>query len=86
MYNHLYYLHTKYRCYQFEFEFSFLSFSINRSRSHSKGSLFAVGGKQSPIGQKTSTSLDTPNSHPGSRRCSRPSIVLEPDPEIYGAY
>ena len=56
-------------------------FHDRQSRSHSRGSLFAVGGiKNHP----SSNSLDTPSSHPGSRRCSKPSILVEPDPEIYG--
>lgn len=54
-----------------------------QSRSHSRGSLFAVGGiKNHP----SSNSLDTPSSHPGSRRCSKPSILVEPDPEIYAQF
>ena len=54
---------------------------FRRSRSQSRGSLFAVGGSKN---HPSTTSLDTPNSHPGSRRTSKPSILIEPDPEIYG--
>ena len=58
----------------------FIAF-CRRSRSQSRGSLFAVGGSKN---HPSSNSLDTPNSHPGSRRTSKPSILIEPDPEIYG--
>ena len=54
---------------------------FRRSRSQSRGSLFAVGGSKN---HPSTTSLDTPNSHPGSRRASKPSILIEPDPEVYG--
>ena len=58
----------------------FIAF-CRRSRSQSRGSLFAVAGSKN---HPSSNSLDTPNSHPGSRRTSKPSILIEPDPEIYG--
>jgi len=54
-----------------------------RSRSQSRGSLFAVGGSKN---HPSTTSLDTPNSHPGSRRASKPSILIEPDPEVYAQF
>ena len=59
----------------------YISLCFSRSRSASRGSLFAVGGGKN---HPSTTSLDTPNSHPGSRRTSKPCILLEPDPEIYG--
>lgn len=60
-----------------------LYFHLSRSRSQSRGSLFGAGGNKNST---STTSLDSTNSHPGSRRVSRPSILVEPDPEIYGEY
>lgn len=59
-----------------------------RIRSHSKGSLFGGGaGIISPHGSQHQSPQDTPHgSRQESRRNSRPSISVEPDPELYGEW
>ena len=57
-----------------------ITFSTFRSRTNSRGTLYKGTRRNSSKGSFDSQT----NSQPGSRRCSKPSILVEPDPETYG--